>query len=60
VLTVQLPVPPSVKDKLPIPGGGFKDCHVVFYVNFPQAIYDCRAIFGIKTEHDTGKLYGYV
>lgn len=51
---VYLPIPPSVKYRLPIPGG-IKDCQPVFYTNYPQSIYDWRAIYGVKVEDDTSQ-----
>lgn len=51
---VYLPIPPSVKDRLPIPGG-VKDCLPIFYANVPQAVYDWRAIWGLKVENDTSE-----
>ena len=51
---VYLPIPPSVKYRLPIPGG-IRDCQPVFYANVPLSIYDRRAIYGVKVEDDTGQ-----
>lgn len=56
---VELPVQPSVRDRLAIPGG-IKDCQRLFYANLPQSAYDWRGIWGFKNEGYSGELYGLI
>ena len=55
ICAVYLPVLPSVRDRLPVPGG-VDDCLPFFYANIPQSRYDSRIVYGLKIEGDNSGL----
>jgi hypothetical protein len=59
VRAVHLPIPPSVKDRLPIPGG-VHDCQPMFYANVSQSVFDWRTIYAKKIEGDKGEPCGWI